>query len=313
MKFFVTGVNGQLGHDVMNELSSRSYEGIGSDIAPKYSGIQDDSPVTKMPYISLDITDKEAVTRIFKETAPDVVVHCAAWTAVDLAEDADKQETVQKINADGTQYIASACKELDCKMIYLSTDYVFDGQGTTPWKPDCKDYKPLNVYGQTKLLGEQAVANTLEKYFIVRIAWVFGQNGKNFIKTMLTVGKDHDKLTVVNDQIGTPTYTFDLARLLVDMAESEKYGYYHATNEGGYISWYDFTKEIFRQAVALGHTEYDENHVTVFPVTTAEYGMSKAARPFNSRLDKSKLVEAGFTPLPDWKDALQRYLKEVLQ
>ena len=313
MKFFVTGVNGQLGHDVMKELSSRSYEGIGSDIAPKYSGIQDDSPVTKMPYISLDITDKEAVTRILKETAPDVVVHCAAWTAVDLAEDADKQETVQKINAAGTQYIASACKELDCKMIYLSTDYVFDGQGTTPWKPDCKDYKPLNVYGQTKLLGEQAVANTLEKYFIVRIAWVFGQNGKNFIKTMLTVGKNHDKLTVVNDQIGTPTYTFDLARLLVDMAESEKYGYYHATNAGGYISWYDFTKELFRQAVALGHTEYDENHVTVFSVTTAEYGMSKAARPFNSRLDKSKLVEAGFTPLPDWKDALQRYLKEVLQ
>ena len=215
MKFFVTGVNGQLGHDVMKELSSRSYEGIGSDIAPKYSGIQDDSPVTKMPYISLDITDKEAVTRILKETAPDVVVHCAAWTAVDLAEDADKQETVRKINAAGTQYIASACKELDCKMIYLSTDYVFDGQGTTPWKPDCKDYKPLNVYGQTKLLGEQAVANTLEKYFIVRIAWVFGQNGKNFIKTMLTVGKNHDKLTVVNDQIGTPTYTFDLARLLV--------------------------------------------------------------------------------------------------
>ena len=313
MKFFVTGVNGQLGHDVMNELSSRSYEGIGSDIAPKYSGIQDDSPVTKMPYISLDITDKEAVIRILKETAPDVVIHCAAWTAVDLAEDADKQETVRKINADGTQYIASACKELDCKMIYLSTDYVFDGQGTTPWKPDCKNYKPLNVYGQTKLLGEQAVANTLEKYFIVRIAWVFGQNGKNFIKTMLTVGKNHDKLTVVNDQIGTPTCTFDLARLLVDMAESEKYGYYHATNEGGYISWYDFTKEIFRQAVALGHTEYDENHVTVFPVTTAEYGMSKAARPFNSRLDKSKLIEAGFTPLPDWKDALQRYLKEVLR
>lgn len=312
MKFFVTGVNGQLGHDVMNELASRGYEGIGSDIALEYSGAQDGSPVTKMPYISLDITDKETVTCILKETAPDVVVHCAAWTAVDLAEDADKQEMVRKINADGTQYIASACKELDCKMIYLSTDYVFDGQGTTPWKPDCKDYKPLNVYGQTKLLGEQAVANTLEKYFIVRIAWVFGQNGKNFIKTMLTVGKNHDKLTVVNDQIGTPTYTFDLARLLVDMAESEKYGYYHATNEGGYISWYDFTKEIFRQAVALGHTEYDETHVTVAPVTTAEYGVSKAARPFNSRLDKSKLVEAGFTPLPDWKDALQRYLKEVL-
>ena len=312
MKFFVTGVNGQLGHDVMNELASRGYEGIGSDIAPEYSGAQDGSSVTKMPYISLDITDREAVARILKETAPDVVVHCAAWTAVDLAEDTDKQETVRKINADGTQYIASACKELDCKIIYLSTDYVFDGQGTTPWKPDCKDYKPLNVYGQTKLLGEQAVANTLEKYFIVRIAWVFGQNGKNFIKTMLTVGKNHDKLTVVNDQIGTPTYTFDLARLLVDMAESEKYGYYHATNEGGYISWYDFTKEIFRQAVALGHTEYDENHVTVAPVTTAEYGVSKAARPFNSRLDKRKLVEAGFTPLPDWKDALQRYLKEIL-
>ena len=312
MKFFVTGVNGQLGHDVMNELASRGYEGIGSDIAPEYSGVQDDSSVTKMPYISLDITDKEAVTRILKQTAPDVVIHCAAWTAVDLAEDADKQETVKKINADGTQYIASSCKELDCKMIYLSTDYVFDGQGTTPWKADCRDYKPLNVYGQTKLLGEQAVANTLKKYFIVRIAWVFGQNGKNFIKTMLTVGKNHDKLTVVNDQIGTPTYTFDLARLLVDMAESEKYGYYHATNEGGYISWYDFTKEIFRQAVALGHTEYDENHVTVSPVTTAEYGVSKAARPFNSRLDKSKLVKAGFTPLPDWKDALQRYLKEVL-
>lgn len=312
MKFFVTGVNGQLGHDVMNELSSRGYVGIGSDIAPEYSGVQDGSSVTKMPYISLDITDKEAVAHTLKETAPDVVIHCAAWTAVDLAEDTDKQDTVKRINADGTQYIASACKELNCKMIYLSTDYVFDGQGTTPWKPDCKDYKPLNVYGQSKLLGEQAVANTLEKYFIVRIAWVFGRNGKNFIKTMLTVGKNHDKLTVVNDQIGTPTYTFDLARLLVDMAESEKYGYYHATNEGGFISWYDFTKEIFRQAAALGHTEYDENHVSITPVTTAEYGLSKAARPFNSRLDKSKLVNAGFTPLPDWKDALQRYLKEVL-
>lgn len=313
MKFFVTGVNGQLGHDVMNELASRGYEGIGSDIAPEYSGVQDNSPVTKMDYISLDITDKEAVHQILQEAAPDVVVHCAAWTAVDLAEDEDKQETVKKINADGTQYIASACKELDCKMIYLSTDYVFDGQGTTPWTPDCKDYKPLNVYGQTKLLGEQAVSSTLEKYFIVRIAWVFGRNGKNFIKTMLTVGKNHDKLTVVNDQIGTPTYTFDLARLLVDMAESEKYGYYHATNEGGYISWYDFTREIFRQAVTLGHTEYDENHVTVTPVTTAEYGVSKAARPFNSRLDKSKLTDAGFTPLPDWKNALHRYLSLILK
>lgn len=313
MKFFVTGVNGQLGHDVMNELASRGYEGIGSDIAPEYSGVKDNSPVTKMDYISLDITDAEAVHQVLQEAAPDVVVHCAAWTAVDLAEDEDKQETVKKINADGTQYIASACKELDCKMIYLSTDYVFDGQGTTPWTPDCKDYKPLNVYGQTKLLGEQAVSSTLEKYFIVRIAWVFGRNGKNFIKTMLTVGKNHNKLTVVNDQIGTPTYTFDLARLLVDMAESEKYGYYHATNEGGYISWYDFTKEIFRQAVKLGHTEYDEGHISVTPVTTAEYGVSKAARPFNSRLDKSKLTEAGFTPLPDWKDALHRYLSLILK
>ena len=312
MKFFVTGVNGQLGHDVMNELVSRGYKGIASDITPKYSGIQDNSPVTKSPYISLDITDQTAVNQILTEVVPDVVIHCAAWTAVDLAEDADKQETVKKINVDGTQYIASACKKLNCKMIYLSTDYVFDGQGTIPWKPDCKDYKPLNIYGQTKLLGEQAVANTLDKYFIVRIAWVFGQNGKNFIKTMLNVGKSHNKINVVNDQIGTPTYTFDLARLLIDMAESEKYGYYHATNEGGYISWYDFTKEIFRQTVLLGHKEYDENHITVTPVTTAEYGASKAARPFNSRLDKSKLTQAGFTPLPDWKDALQRYLTVVL-
>ena len=312
MKFFVTGVNGQLGHDVMNELVSRGYKGIASDITPKYSGIQDNSPVTKSPYISLDITDQTAVNQILTEVVPDVVIHCAAWTAVDLAEDTDKQETVKKINVDGTQYIASACKKLNCKMIYLSTDYVFDGQGTIPWKPDCKDYKPLNIYGQTKLLGEQAVANTLDKYFIVRIAWVFGQNGKNFIKTMLNVGKSHNKINVVNDQIGTPTYTFDLARLLIDMAESEKYGYYHATNEGGYISWYDFTKEIFRQAVLLGHKEYDENHITVTPVTTAEYGASKAARPFNSRLDKSKLTQAGFTPLPDWKDALQRYLTVVL-
>ena len=313
MKFFVTGVGGQLGHDVMNELLGRGHEGVGSDIQEIYSGVADGSEVTKAPYVSLDITDKEAVERTITEIHPDAVIHCAAWTAVDLAEDEDNQEKVRAINAGGTQSIAEVCKKLDCKMTYISTDYVFDGQGTEPWKPDCKEYAPLNVYGKTKLEGERAVSETLEKYFIVRIAWVFGQNGKNFIKTMLTVGKNHDKLTVVNDQIGTPTYTFDLARLLVDMAESEKYGYYHATNEGGYISWYDFTKEIFRQAVALGHTEYDENHVTVFPVTTAEYGMSKAARPFNSRLDKSKLVEAGFTPLPDWKDALQRYLKEVLQ
>ena len=312
MKVFVTGVAGQLGHDVMNELSKRGYEGIGSDIAPEYSGVQDGSAVTTMPYVSLDITDKEAVEKVLTEQKPDVVVHCAAWTAVDLAEDDDKVEKVRAINAGGTENIAKVCKKLDSKMVYISTDYVFDGQGTEQWQPDCTAYKPLNVYGQTKLEGEQAVSSNLERYFIVRIAWVFGVNGKNFIKTMLNVGKTHDTVRVVSDQIGTPTYTFDLARLLIDMAESEKYGYYHVTNEGGYISWYDFTKEIFRQAVALGHTEYDEDHITVTPVTTAEYGASKAARPFNSRLDKSKLIQAGFTPLPDWKDALQRYLTEIL-
>ena len=299
---FVTGVNGQLGHDVMNELAKRGYEGIGSDVAPAYSGMADGSAVTTMPYISLDITDKQAVQDVISQVHPDAVIHCAAWTAVDMAEDDDKIAKVRAVNAYGTQYIASACKQIDCKMVYISTDYVFDGQGTTPWQPDCKDYKPLNVYGQTKLEGELAVANTLKKYFIVRIAWVFGQNGKNFIKTMLNVGKTHDTVRVVNDQIGTPTYTFDLARLLVDMIETDKYGYYHATNEGGYISWYDFTREIFRQA---GYT------TKVIPVTTAEYGLSKAARPFNSRLDKRKLAANGFTPLPDWKDAVRRYLEAI--
>lgn len=302
MKVFVTGVNGQLGHDVMNELNKRGYEGVGSDITQSYSGIADDSAVTTMPYIGLDITDEEAVQQVIDKVKPDAVIHCAAWTAVDMAEDDDKIDKVHAINVDGTRYIATACKKNDCKMLYLSTDYVFDGQGTEPWKPDCKDYKPLNVYGKTKLDGELAVANTLEKYFIVRIAWVFGLNGKNFIKTMLNVGKNHDTVRVVNDQIGTPTYTFDLAKLLVDMIETDKYGYYHATNEGGYISWYDFTCEIYKQAGL---------DTKVIPVTTQEYGLSKAARPFNSRLDKSKLVEAGFTPLPVWQDALARYLKEI--
>lgn len=311
MKIFVTGVAGQLGHDVMNELASRGYVGVGTDLAESYSGIQDGSYVTTAEYVSLDITNKEVVMNTIKTVNPDVVVHCAAWTAVDLAEDEDKQAKVKAINVDGTQNIADACKEVDAKMVYISTDYVFDGQGTKPWQPDCKDYKPLNVYGQTKLGGELAVSNTLSKYFIVRIAWVFGKNGNNFIKTMLNVGKKFDTLRVVNDQIGTPTYTFDLARLLVDMFETDKYGYYHATNEGGYISWYDFTKEIFRQAAELGHDEYGEDKVTVLPVTTEEYGVSKAARPFNSRLDKSKLVENGFTPLPTWQDALGRYLKEI--
>lgn len=302
MKVFVTGVGGQLGHDVMNELAKRGYDGIGSDIAPAYSGVQDGSAICTMPYISMDITNSYQVSEVIKQVKPDVVVHCAAWTAVDLAEDEDKIEKVREINIGGTQNIANACKELDCKLVYLSTDYVFDGQGAEPWLPDCKDYKPLNVYGQTKLEGELAVANTIDKYFIVRIAWVFGLNGNNFIKTMLNIGKKYDTIRVVNDQIGTPTYTLDLSRLLVDMIETEKYGYYHATNEGGYISWYDFAYEIFSQA---GY------NVNVVPVTTKEYGLSKAARPFNSRLDKTKLVESGFKLLPTWQDALARYLKEI--
>ncbi|MBR4109673.1 MAG: dTDP-4-dehydrorhamnose reductase [Oscillospiraceae bacterium] len=302
MKVFVTGVAGQLGHDVMNELSKRGYDGIGSDIAPQYSGVQDGSAVCTMPYVPLDITDARAVAQVICETKPDAVIHCAAWTAVDLAEDEDKTEKVRAINAGGTQNIADACKAAGCKMMYISTDYVFNGQGQTPWDPDCKDYAPLNVYGQTKLEGELAVANTLEKFYIVRIAWVFGRNGNNFIKTMLKLSEKYDALRVVNDQIGTPTYTLDLSRLLVDMVETEKYGYYHATNEGGYISWYDFACEIFRQA---------GKSMTVTPVTTAEYGLSKAARPYNSRLDKSKLVEKGFAPLPNWQDALSRYLKEI--
>lgn len=311
MKVLVTGVGGQLGHDVMNELAGRGYEGIGSDIREEYNGIQDGTPVVTMPYVQMDITDSVSVENVLRKATPDVVVHCVMWTAVDLAEDEDKKAVVQAVNSAGTKNIAEVCKRLDCKMVYISTDYVFDGQGEEPWRPDCKDYKPLNVYGETKLAGELAVSETLEKYFIVRIAWVFGKNGKNFIKTMLNVGKNHDKLTVVSDQIGTPTYTFDLARLLIDMIETEKYGYYHATNEGGYISWYDFTKEIFRQAVELGHDEYSEERVSVKPVTTAEYGVSKAARPFNSRLDKRKLVKAGFVPLPSWQDALHRYLQEI--
>lgn len=302
MKFFVTGVAGQLGHDVMNELAKRGYEGVGSDIAPQYCGVEDGSSVTTMPYVGMDITDAKAVRETILSVKPDVVVHCAAWTAVDLAEDEDKKEKVYAINAKGTQNIADVCKELDCKVIYISTDYVFNGQGTEPWQPDCKDYQPLNVYGKTKLEGELAISNTVSKYFIVRIAWVFGLNGKNFIKTMLSVGKTHDEVRVVNDQIGTPTYTYDLSRLLVDMAETDKYGYYHATNEGGYISWYDFTCEIYKQAGLS---------TKVTPVTTAEYGVSKAARPFNSRLDKSKLTENGFRPLPTWQDALSRYLKEI--
>ena len=294
MKAFVTGVGGQLGHDVMDVLAKRGYEGIGSDILPSID--------TEYPYVQLDITNAEAVEKAISEVNPDVVVHCAAWTAVDAAEDEENKPKVKAINVDGTQNIADVCKKLDCKMIYISTDYVFNGQGTEPWTPDCKDYAPQNVYGQSKLEGEFAVVNTLEKFFIVRIAWAFGKNGGNFIKTMINVGKKYPEVRVVNDQIGTPTYTFDLSRLLVDMAETEKFGYYHATNEGGYISWYDFTVEIYKQAGMS---------TKVTPVTTAEYGLSKATRPFNSRLDKSKLVENGFKPLPTWQDALGRFLYQI--
>lgn len=302
MKIFVTGVAGQLGHDVINELNRRGHQGVGSDLAPVYSGIDDGSYVTGAPYVSMDITDEQAVVQTLQAVRPDAVIHCAAWTAVDAAEDDDKRDKVYAINVSGTEHIARACKELDCKMMYISTDYVFNGQGDTPWEPDCQDYAPLSVYGQTKLDGELAVSGLLRKYFIVRIAWVFGLNGKNFVRTMLNLSQRYDSLRVVSDQVGTPTYTLDLARLLVDMIETDRYGYYHATNEGGYISWYDFACEIFRQA---------GKQVQVTPVTTAEYGLSKAVRPYNSRLDKRKLVENGFTPLPTWQDALARYLKEI--
>ena len=302
MKILVTGVCGQLGHDVVNNAIARGHEAYGSDIQPVYSGVADGSSVTSAPYVQLDITDKDAVFSVIEEIRPDAIIHCAAWTAVDAAEDEENKEKVHAINALGTKYIAEAAKSVDCKMLYLSTDYVFDGKGERPWEPDDKCYAPLNVYGQSKLDGELAVSGTLEKYFIVRIAWVFGLNGKNFIKTMINVGKTHDTVRVVNDQIGTPTYTLDLSRLLVDMIETEKYGYYHATNEGGYISWYDFCVEFYKQ---YGLT------TTVIPVTTEEYGLSKAARPSNSRLDKSKLSANGFEPLPDWKDAVRRYLEEA--
>ena len=302
MKVFVTGVNGQLGHDVVNELIKKGHTVIGSDITDKYNGVSDGSFVTTNTYKGLDITDKTKVDELLLDIKPEAIIHCAAWTAVDLAEDEDKKAKVFNINVNGTKYLANVAKEIDAKMLYLSTDYVFNGRGDRPWKPDDKDFEPLNYYGETKLMGEKVISNILDKYFIVRIAWVFGLNGNNFIKTMINVGKTHDEVRVVSDQIGTPTYTYDLARLLVDMIETDKYGYYHATNEGGYISWYDFTKEIYKQ--------YGLN-TKVTPVSTKEYGLSKAARPFNSRLDKTKLVENGFTPLPDYKDAIARYLKEA--
>lgn len=294
MKLFVTGVGGQLGYDVVNELKIRGYEVIGSDIKAE--------TVCDCQYVQLDITDDSQVKDTLFKIKPDAVIHCAAWTAVDAAEEAENIPLVRKINVDGTSNLAKVCKELDCKMMYISTDYVFDGQGDTPWTPDCQQYAPLNVYGQTKLDGELALREVLDKYFIVRIAWVFGANGGNFVKTMLRIGKDREELRVVNDQIGTPTYTFDLAKLLCDMIVTNKYGVYHATNEGGYISWYDFACEIFRLA---GYS------VKVKPVTTAEYGISKAKRPFNSRLEKAKLDEEGFNRLPTWQDALARYINIV--
>ena len=302
MKVYVTGVCGQLGHDVMNELARRGHEGTGSDLAPAYGGAQDGSAVCSMPYEQLDITDAEAVRESLLLARPDALIHCAAWTAVDAAEEPENQAKVRTINVGGTRHIAQVCRELGCKLMYISTDYVFDGQGEAPWQPDCEDFAPLNVYGQTKLEGEQAVRELAEKFFIVRIAWVFGLSGNNFIKTMLRLGQTHATLRVVSDQIGTPTYTLDLARLLVDMIETEKYGIYHVTNEGGYISWYDFACEIFHQTGLP---------VTVQPVTTAEYSLSKAIRPFNSRLDKTKLTKSGFVSLPHWRDALRRYLEAI--
>ena len=302
MKVFVTGVNGQLGHDVMNSLYYAEIDALGSDIKENYSGVQDGSPACTMPYIGLDLTDEEKTRKLISEEGIDAIIHCAAWTAVDAAEELENRAIVEKINGEVPGVLARIMKERDGKLLYLSTDYVFSGEGTEAWSPDETNFAPINFYGKTKLMGEEKIREALEKYFIVRIAWVFGLNGKNFIKTMLKVGKSHEEVRVVNDQIGNPTYTLDLAELLVDMICSEKYGNYHATNEGEYISWYDFTKEIYKQAGLA---------TKVLPVSTEEYGLSKAKRPKNSRLDKTKLKAEGFTPLPDWKDALSRYLKAL--
>ena len=297
MKVLVTGVAGQLGYDVVREAVKRNYDCFGSDILDSYDCFGS-------KYIKLDITDSDAVMDTITAIKPDAVIHCAGWTAVDAAEDEENREKVFSVNSDGTRNLAEACEKVGCKMMYISTDYVFSGQGEEPWEADCKDYAPLNTYGQSKLEGELSVANTLAKYFIVRIAWAFGENGNNFVKTMIKVGKKNDTVRVVNDQIGTPTYTYDLARLLVDMIETDKYGYYHATNEGGYISWYDFCCEIYRQYGLL---------TKVIPVTTEEYGQSKTKRPQNSRLSKTKLIDSGFELLPTWQDAVNRYLKYLAE
>ena len=300
MKVLVTGVAGQLGYDVINELDKRGIKAVGTDIRQE-KALTNKASWTK--YIQLDITDKEKVKEVVLDINPDAIIHCAAWTNVDGAEDDNNKPLVQKINVDGTDNLVNAAKIIDCKFLYISTDYIFDGKGDKPWQPDDKNFAPQNYYGETKMKGELAVSSQLEKFLIVRIAWVFGLNGNNFIKTMLSlVDKGYKELKVVDDQIGTPTYTFDLARLLVDMIQTDKYGYYHATNEGGYISWADFAEEIFKQA---------GKDVIIHRVTTTEYGASIAKRPFNSRLDKSKLIKNGFEPLPDWKDALRRYLKEI--
>lgn len=294
MKVLVTGTSGQLGYDTMLELKKRGIECLGAD---RQGGENYDFKT-----ITLDITDKDAVEKAISDYQPDAVVHCAAWTNVDAAEAPENLAAVRKVNVEGTENLAKAAKKVDAKMVYISTDYVFNGQGERPWEPDDKDYAPLNVYGQSKLDGEKAVTENLSKFFVARIAWVFGKNGHNFVKTMIEVGKNHKEVRVVDDQVGTPTYTPDLSRLLVDMILTDKYGFYHVTNEGGYISWADFTKEIFKQAGIESK---------VIPVTTAEYGESVAKRPFNSRLDKSKLKASGFTPLPTWQDALSRYLSEL--
>ncbi len=292
MKILITGVNGQLGYDLRRVLQARGHQVIGADLNVPEGGA--DHP--------LDITDEDAVMKLLQLTGPEGVIHCAAWTDVDGAEDPANRDMVRAINAHGTANVARAAKAADAAMMYISTDYVFDGRGTDPWQPDDRNFSPLNWYGETKLLGEQAVAETLDRFFIVRISWVFGKNGRNFVRAIMDAGRNHDKLRVVDDQIGTPTYTAHLAGLLGDMIETDRYGYYHATNEGGYISWYDFAREIVRQAGI---------HTAVEPVSTEEYGLRAAARPENSRLDKSKLREAGFSPLPDWREALADYLREA--
>lgn len=318
MKFFVTGTCGQLGHDLMEELKKRDLPAVGTDIADVgVYCLQNDlsEEAGRKEYVSLNITDEKAVSDTLRQVSPDMLIHCAAWTQVDKAEEEENRDMVHAVNVSGTENLAKSCKALNIPMMYISTDYIFNGLGDMPWEPSCQDFAPCNYYGQTKLEGELAIRSLLEKYFIVRIAWVFGRNGNNFIRTMLKLAENHDQLRVVNDQIGTPTYTYDLARLLVDMALTDRYGIYHATNEGGYISWYDFAREIFRQAAqkqipaASGNGKaVDYAAIRVDPVTTQEYGLSKARRPLNSRLEKKKLRENGFEPLPEWKDALSRYL-----